>query len=209
MRDLTDAFVGGAAAGNTDLATAAKLRSPLSIGPRPPQSCLKFSLMLLNNINYFRQNYVRFGNQPLSRAFPTRPEMRITDMRTVFSIAALLMALSAGTAGAQQSPPDATPPAPPTTASAPKADAPPPPPPGPQGGPAEDQLHADWRHGPMGHRPPPPPPPSKAAHFRIETGDIKIDIKCAEDEPTKACADEVNQILDRLQGSSSHDDDDR
>ena len=51
-----------------------------------------------------------------------------------------------------------------------------------------------------GHRPPPPPPPSKAAHFRIEDGDTKIDLKCAEDEPMKACADLLIQVMDRLQG---------
>jgi hypothetical protein len=127
-------------------------------------------------------------------------------MRTVFSTAALLLTLSAGVALAQQTP-DTTSPAPSTSNPATKADMPPPPPP-PPGAQAEadgDQFHGDWHRGPMGHRPPPPPPPSKAAHFRIETGDIKIDVKCAEDEPTKACADEVNQILDRLQGSSSRD----
>lgn len=53
-----------------------------------------------------------------------------------------------------------------------------------------------------GHRPPPPPPPpSKAAHFRIEDGDTKIDLKCAEDEPMKACADLLIQVMDRLQGA--------
>lgn len=48
-----------------------------------------------------------------------------------------------------------------------------------------------------GHR---PPPPSKAAHFRIEDGDTRIDLKCAEDEPMKACADLLLQVMDRLQG---------
>jgi hypothetical protein len=49
-----------------------------------------------------------------------------------------------------------------------------------------------------GHRPP-PPPPSKAAHFRIEDGNTQIDLKCAEDEPMKACADLLLQVMDRLQ----------
>ncbi|MGO7542408.1 hypothetical protein ACC680_27925 [Rhizobium ruizarguesonis] len=44
------------------------------------------------------------------------------------------------------------------------------------------------------------PPPSKAAHFRIEDGNTKIDLKCAEDEPMKACADLLLQVMDRLQG---------
>jgi len=56
------------------------------------------------------------------------------------------------------------------------------------------------------------PPLSKAARFRIENGDVKIDVKCAEDESMRACADELNQILDRLEGrrsrsSSRYDDD--
>ncbi len=50
-----------------------------------------------------------------------------------------------------------------------------------------------------GHRPP-PPPPSKAAHFRIEDGNTRIDLKCAEDEPMKVCADLLLQVMDRLQG---------
>ena len=44
------------------------------------------------------------------------------------------------------------------------------------------------------------PPPSKAARFRIEDGDTRIDLKCAEDEPMKACADLLLQVMDRLQG---------
>ena len=50
-----------------------------------------------------------------------------------------------------------------------------------------------------GHR---GPPPSKAARFRIEDGDTRIDLKCAEDEPMKACADLLLQVMDRLQGPS-------
>src|SRR6266481_3689457 len=34
-----------------------------------------------------------------------------------------------------------------------------------------------------------PPPPSKAAHFRIEQGDNAIDVKCADEEPMRACSD--------------------
>jgi hypothetical protein len=51
---------------------------------------------------------------------------------------------------------------------------------------------------PHGRRPP-PPPPSKAAHFRLEHGATALDIKCAEDEPVKGCADLTLQILDKLQ----------
>jgi hypothetical protein len=44
----------------------------------------------------------------------------------------------------------------------------------------------------------PPPPPSKAAHFRVEQGDDTVDVKCADDEPMRACADIAMQFLDRL-----------
>jgi len=64
----------------------------------------------------------------------------------------------------------------------PDADAPPPPPGGPQ-------------RGPNG---PPPPPPPKGAHFILERGDARIDVKCADDDPTKACADITLQMLDKL-----------
>ncbi|MGQ8633039.1 hypothetical protein ACUTJJ_16340, partial [Agrobacterium sp. DKPNP3] len=56
---------------------------------------------------------------------------------------------------------------------------------------------AGWRDGPHGKRMP-PPPPSKAAHFRIEDGERKIDVKCADDEPMKACADIMMQIIDKM-----------
>ncbi|MDX7951212.1 hypothetical protein P7D22_08480, partial [Lichenihabitans sp. Uapishka_5] len=52
--------------------------------------------------------------------------------------------------------------------------------------------------GPQGHRPP-PPPPSRAAHFRIERGDTGLDVKCADDEPMKSCADIALQLLDKIQ----------
>jgi hypothetical protein len=51
--------------------------------------------------------------------------------------------------------------------------------------------------GPRGHMPP-PPPPSKGAHFRIESGETKIDVKCADDEPMKACADIMMQLIDKM-----------
>lgn len=50
-------------------------------------------------------------------------------------------------------------------------------------------------NGPRAHR---PPPPSTAAHLRIERGDTAVDIKCADDEPMKACADVTLQLLDKL-----------
>lgn len=105
----------------------------------------------------------------------TRP---ITRLFALAGAATLLL----GTAAIAQTPPPPRGPRP-----GPEADAPPPPPP-PPGGP---------RRGPDG--PPPPPPPSKAAHFIFERGDARIDVKCADDEPTKACADTITQLLDKLQ----------
>ena len=66
--------------------------------------------------------------------------------------------------------------------------------------PREAREHGHMR--PEGHRPPPPPPPSRAAHFHIKTGDTKIDVKCAENEPMKVCADLLLQILDRVERSN-------
>jgi hypothetical protein len=62
----------------------------------------------------------------------------------------------------------------------------PPPPDGPRGGPETAPP------------PPPPPPPSKGAHFIFERGDARIDVKCADDEPMKVCADITLQMLDKL-----------
>lgn len=105
--------------------------------------------------------------------------------KLVIVYAAFLIA--AGSSFAQQPPP------PPGQADAgSRADAPPPPPPPGPGGPRE----AGWRDGPHGKRM--PPPPSKAAHFRIEDGERKIDVKCADDEPMKACADIMMQIIDKM-----------
>lgn len=42
------------------------------------------------------------------------------------------------------------------------------------------------------------PPPSKAAHFRFRKGDTMVDIKCADDEPTKACVEAGSALLDKL-----------
>ncbi|NTJ43157.1 hypothetical protein G6L28_11180 [Agrobacterium larrymoorei] len=110
--------------------------------------------------------------------------------KLIMTGAAVLIA--AGTAFAQQPPPPPPPPAPADGAAMPDAP-PPPPPPGP-GGPREAGMR-DW--GPRGHRPP-PPPPSKGAHFRLEQGETKIDIKCADEEPMKACADIMMQLIDKM-----------
>jgi hypothetical protein len=74
------------------------------------------------------------------------------------------------------------------------------------GQPTKDASRLDigmrHHHGPMS-------PPSKAAHFRIEDGDKKIDIKCADDEPTKVCADVLLQLIDKLATPSDMSDDER
>ncbi|WFS01543.1 hypothetical protein [Rhizobium tumorigenes] len=82
----------------------------------------------------------------------------------------------------------------------PGCDAPPPPPPGPR------EMGREMGMG--GHHRP-PPPPSKAAHFRIEDGRTKIDVKCADDEPTKVCADTLMQIIEKMSGSSDRSNDDQ
>ncbi|MFF0950262.1 hypothetical protein ACFYE9_22095 [Rhizobium leguminosarum] len=126
-------------------------------------------------------------------------------------LSGLALAALAGTAFAQQ------PPAPPSAGTPPAAAEPgsPPPPPSPSTADDDEQMtdrpdarpgdRPDYRwHGRRGdmgfrgHRP--PPPPSKAAHFRIEDGNTRIDLKCAEDEPMKVCADLLLQVMDRLQG---------
>ena len=43
------------------------------------------------------------------------------------------------------------------------------------------------------------PPPARAAHFRLQRGDALVDVKCADEEPMKACADLALQMVDRLQ----------
>jgi hypothetical protein len=89
--------------------------------------------------------------------------------------------LAASAAAAQPAPPPAGP------RPGPEAGAPPPPPPGgPHGGPRGQ------RGGPDA------PPPPKAAHFRLERGDTALDVKCAADEPMRACADIALQLLDKL-----------
>ena len=81
---------------------------------------------------------------------------------------------------------------------------PPPPPGGPRmmddvGGPPPPPRGGPGGPGGPGGRRPPPPPPSKAAHFRLEHGDMALDVKCADDESMKACADLTLQMLDKLQ----------
>ncbi|WP_132566177.1 hypothetical protein [Rhizobium sullae] len=116
-------------------------------------------------------------------------------MKPILAITAVTLALSAGASFAQQ--PTDTPPRPTDNPTAsPEAT-----PPAAQAAPSDDgRQRSDWRGERMRDR---RPPPSRAAHFHIVDGDVKIDIKCADDEPTKVCADILLQALDRLEGSSS------
>lgn len=78
--------------------------------------------------------------------------------------------------------------------------------PPPVAGPGEFQAQQQPPPPPGGRRPHPrtqgdhPPPPSKGAHFRFEMGDRVIDVKCADDEPIKACSDATLQLLNSLAG---------
>jgi hypothetical protein len=47
---------------------------------------------------------------------------------------------------------------------------------------------------------PPPPPPPTGAHFRLDIGDDRIDVKCADNEPMGLCADIVLHLVDRILG---------
>ncbi|NEU13269.1 hypothetical protein G3T14_14175 [Methylobacterium sp. BTF04] len=99
----------------------------------------------------------------------------MTKTIAALSTAAILLATAAV---AQPAPPPGGP------RPGPEAGAPPPPPPG----------------GPRRNPDAPPPPPPKAAHFRLERGDTAVDVKCADDEPMRACADITQQLLDKLTG---------
>ncbi len=116
---------------------------------------------------------------------------------------ALLMVAAAGMVGAMATGAMAQPapaPQPPPQA---QPGAPPPPPPGPQargpmmpgfppgeGGGMPGMMHGPrgWRHG---------PPPSRAAAFHIQRGDISVGVRCAAEEPTRACVDAAIALMDK------------
>jgi hypothetical protein len=54
----------------------------------------------------------------------------------------------------------------------------------------------------MGHR---PPPSERGARIHVENGRTRVDLRCANSDSTKECADALVQILDRLQTSVSTD----
>jgi hypothetical protein len=107
-------------------------------------------------------------------------------------------ALLSGTAAFAQAPPPGGP------RPGPEAGAPPPPPPpggvrrgaGPDGPPPPPP--GDPRRGPDEPPPPPPPPPARGAHIVLERGDARVDVKCADDDTTRACADVALQLVDKL-----------
>lgn len=103
------------------------------------------------------------------------------------------LTLLAGTAFAQQPPSE---PQQPDAATDQQQDAggPPPPSPSPEG-------QERWDGHREGHH---RPPPSKAAAFHIEAGDMRIGVKCPDDEPLKACADFTMQLLDKLGSTQRH-----
>ena len=77
----------------------------------------------------------------------------------------------------------------------------PPQPPGPEASPPR----MGWEEGRGMHRHGGPPPfmrmmqdASKAARFTIHRGDNLVNIKCAADEPMKACVEAATALLDKL-----------
>ncbi|WP_206051168.1 hypothetical protein [Neorhizobium sp. T7_12] len=121
-------------------------------------------------------------------------------MKRLFITAAAVLSLSANLTLAQETP-NASPSTPP---QAERDRAPNPPPPGPQE-PAADRDADEWRMPPMADR---RPPRERGARFRIENGRTTIDLRCADGEPTKDCADLLLQVLDRLERGTSSDDSD-
>ena len=117
-------------------------------------------------------------------------------MKTLL-ISGLALAILTSAALAQPAEPPPPPGAPPPVGTK----APPPPPPG-----GPDAMNDEGPGGPAGpggphgYRPP-PPPPSKAAHFHLKNGDLTFDVKCADEDATKACADSVLELLEKLQAA--------
>ena len=114
--------------------------------------------------------------------------------KILFAATALSFAATVAYAQTEAAPP---PPPKPPAAGGPAVMPPPPPPPA---GPGE--MRGPGRHGPGAwhkHH----GMPSKAAHFRIRSGDVMINVKCADDDTTRACGQTVMQIIDKLQADES------
>jgi len=96
-------------------------------------------------------------------------------------LAAAVLIAGISAAVAQPAPP---PPAPPP---APEASG------GAMGGPMERMRHGPMHSGMMGmmHG-------SRGAHFVFGKGDQVADIRCADNEPTRACVDAASALMDKL-----------
>ncbi len=113
-------------------------------------------------------------------------------------IGALALTFAASAAAYAQT----TPPPPPKTPAPGEKMAPPPPPPPGHGPMAGHEMggpghHGHWRHHKGMWM------MSKAAHFRVRSGDMMVDVKCADDDTTKECGDVVMQIVNRLSAAQS------
>ena len=107
-------------------------------------------------------------------------------MKTWMIATGVAVMAATGAAMAQQAPASPPPPPPPGMDAGPHhpgRDG------GPEGGPRWRHMHEMMQHM---------QPTSKAAHFRLRKGDAMVDIKCADDEPMKACVDASSALLDKL-----------
>lgn len=68
-----------------------------------------------------------------------------------------------------------------------------PPPPPNSSSKNEERADDDWRSQPR----------ERGARFHIENGQTRIDLRCADGDSTKDCADAVLQVLEHLQASNS------
>jgi hypothetical protein len=114
-------------------------------------------------------------------------------MPKILALAAAALLGSITLAAAQPAPPPAPPAAPPSGQDSPPAD--------PMRDRMHDGMHGEGRGGMMGHRmgmmgggmrgP-------RGAHFVFEREGAMIDLRCAENEPTRACVDAAAVLLDKL-----------
>jgi hypothetical protein len=123
-------------------------------------------------------------------------------MKRTIVAAALALSFAATASYAQTSTPEPTPPKPPA-GGAPEA-APPPPPhhPGPEAKGHPDEMggmKGKWqRDTGMKHH---MMMMSKGARIRVRDGDLRVSVKCAEDDSTAECGQTVIRILKEMQSS--------
>lgn len=99
-------------------------------------------------------------------------------MRRILALAALASLSLAGLAAAQ-TPPAPTPPAPEA-----RPDAPP-----------DSPRHMRGHMRGHGHM---HPPMSRAARFHVTRGDMTLNVRCAENEPMRACVDAATALMDKV-----------